>query len=79
MGREKTVSAVAPVILEAPGRNGLGNGLLIKGHDRHQLNVCNSERFEIGDLFDHSPKCTRTLNSGRGVARKAAYVHFIND
>ncbi len=77
MGRKEREWVVAPVVVDlfllaAP----IQDGVLV---DRHEFDCGDSQRLEIGDLFDHAQVGARVLNFGGARLREPAHVHLVDD
>jgi hypothetical protein len=79
VGGIKAVGAIAPKIAQAQIPHAGGDILIIEGHDRHQFDVADAERLEIGDLFDQPQKGARMPHARRGVTGEATDMQLVDD
>ena len=63
MDGKETVRTVTPVILQPQSGHAVQHILFVEGHDRHQLHIRHTQRFEVGDLLNQTGESARMGNS----------------
>ena len=60
---EEAVRAVSPVVPQPARVRGVRNVLLVESHHRQELDVCDAEVLQVGNLLDQPGKRTRASNA----------------